>query len=364
MNRQKKIGLAVAALLVVVLLFALLFGGGSSVPKASELRPPEGPSASASPALVVVDDQGVERPDHSGVIEEEEIIEEVEEVEDVEEVEEVEETVVDPWGGLGDLLDEAPVSVTPGADEDEGPQWTEPECRVYLYKHDGFKDELGILKNGFHARIDETGLAGVSSIRIEGDLGCKVHLFKDPEGRSNQDNYTLKTSDKYPFVANLKHAGRDQERSDTVNLNDKVKAVRIWADKHTDDDRLRAALDESSCEVTLFDDKSFSGTSVAKSFMGAGGEIGDVHDLDSEGKFDDNTESLYLRGKGCSLKMFERHGFDTSDRNNVVSVQSGQNEAYVRFDGEMVYNGVRYDDDDAVRGNKMGSYRVSKWFSK
>ena len=83
----------------------------------------------------------------------------------------------------------------------------------------------------------------------------------------------------------------------------------------------------------------------------------DVHDLD---EFDDKTESMYLRGKGCSLHMFERHGFDTSDRNNVVSVQSGQNEAYVRFDGEMVYNGARYDDDDAVRGNKMGSYKVSK----
>jgi hypothetical protein len=272
------------------------------------------------------------------------------------EYEEEDETIPDGSGGL------LPEIIEEEKESDEPLLPSEPECTVYLYRHAGFTDEILKLKNGEHTNL--TNLDKVSSVRITGNNRCKVTFFKDPHLRTHDLNYTLRRSEQYPFISDLSRTGAEQESTNVINLNDKVKSMKIWADPSDEDSNLRDTKDNELCEVTLFDGTSnnkFQGASVFRSFPIAVG--GEFHDLDTENNFDDNTDGVYLRGKNCTIDMWENHAY--TGRTASMTVPSGKYDVYFRLATEnnlgrlehsLPIDGVDY--KGQVRQNKMGSYKI------
>lgn len=305
------IALLVVSMSILASVAYLLFSGGESATESV---------TTPAPSITVYDDNGNVNPDASGFV------------------------VEDPGYSESESEYSEP--------EDEPLLPEEPECRVFLYGKEGFRNELAILTNkpnSKHAQIDEDGLTGISSIRIEGDLGCKVQIFESNDHDSNMLNYTIKASDQYPFVGELKKTGPRQ-----IDLNDKVKSIKIWADPLTETDEIRKDKDDAFCEVTLFKDKWFRSPHLFQ-FNTLPGQ---KHDLGNEDIGDDNTDAVYLRGKNCKMDLWGKHGFNNDGKTASFQVSSGKNEAYADLQGGMVYEGSAWAGD--VKENKLGSFKVKK----
>lgn len=253
--------------------------------------------------------------------------------------------------------------VNPIEPDDEAPLLPqEPECTVYLYRHVGFDDEVLRLKNGEHTEV--TNLDRVSSVRITGNNRCRVQLFKDPHLKTHDLNYTLRRSERYPFVSDLSRTGEHQNATNVIDLNDKIQSLKIWAEPSDDESNLRDTKDNELCEVSLFDGTSnnkFRGASVYREFpMSVGGEF---HDLDTENNFDDNADGVYLRGKNCTIDMWENHAYTGTTAS--VTVPTGKYDVYFRLATENAMGRLEhslpiegYEYKGPVRQNKMGSYKI------
>ena len=170
------------------------------------------------------------------------------------------------------------------------------------------------------------------------------HMFENAEFNSFERNYLLKASDRYPFIGELQNG-----------LNDNVKSLKIWADPLTEQDQVRKDLDDTYCEVTVYKEKWFRN---GEYFQNPGSSSLDIFDLDNHETRDDTTDALYLRGNGCKIKLFEKHGFNNDGDVSEVHVAAGQNEAYIDLQRDMVYNGSSYSGE--VDANKLGSFKMFK----
>ena len=274
--------------------------------------------------------------------------------------------VVPPGGGDGDESGDGVGSGYVFSDNDDGPIIGplipgEPECQVHLYKDTGFRGKLAVLKNGEYDHedlkkipnmVDVThGLhrypgSHISSVYITGDNRCKVQLTSQ-WGQA----HILNRSDKYPFISDLM----------TIPIyrygtyNDNVTKLKIWAPLADDETDLRDAKDNELCELTLFDgtgNNKYSGSTFYRSITKSTG--GELFDLDIENNFDDNTDAVYLRGKGCVLDMSENTGY--SGGTSRVTVPQGKSDIMFRLDKNDPIEGFIY--NGSVRENQMGSYKV------
>jgi len=271
-----------------------------------------------------------------------------------------------PGGGDGDESGDGVGSGYVFSDNDDGPIIGplipgEPECQVHLYKDTGFRGKLAVLKNGEYDHedlkkipnmVDVThGLhrypgSHISSVYITGDNRCKVQLTSQ-WGQA----HILNRSDKYPFISDLM----------TIPIyrygtyNDNVTKLKIWAPLADDETDLRDAKDNELCELTLFDgtgNNKYSGSTFYRSITKSTG--GELFDLDIENNFDDNTDAVYLRGKGCVLDMSENTGY--SGGTSRVTVPQGKSDIMFRLDKNDPIEGFIY--NGSVRENQMGSYKV------
>jgi hypothetical protein len=283
--------------------------------------------------------------------------------------------VVPPGGGDGDESGDGVGSGYVFSDNDDGPIIGplipgEPECQVHLYRDTGFRDQIGVLKNGEYRIADLNKIpnimngnnSNVSSVRITGDNRCKVNLFRGANFNQNDgyvgNGYILKRSDKYPFISDLTDTGPNTNIHGykTNDFNDRIQSLKIWAPIGKDDEAdLRNAWDDELCELTLFDgtgNNKYSGSTFYRSIAKLRG--GELFDLDIENNFDDNTEAVYLRGKGCVLDMSENTGY--SGGTSRVTVPQGKSDIMFRLDKNDPIEGFIY--NGSVRENQMGSYKV------
>jgi hypothetical protein len=239
----------------------------------------------------------------------------------------------------------------------------EPECQVHFYRDTGFRDIIAVLGNGEYREADLNKIPNMingghssvaSSIRITGDNRCKVQLFHGNYWMLHGiGDYTLNRSDKYPFISDLTNTGPQN-----INYNDRIGALRIWAPLPPSEDNIvdvRDARDNELCELTLFDgtgNNKYSGSTFYRSITKSTG--GELFDLDIENNFDDNTEAVYLRGKGCVLDMSENTGY--SGGTSRVTVPQGKSDIMFRLDKNDPIEGFIY--NGSVRENQMGSYKV------
>lgn len=283
--------------------------------------------------------------------------------------------VVPPGDGDGDESGDGVGSGYVFSDNDDGPIIGplipgEPECQVHLYRDTGFRDQLAVLKNGEYRIADLNKIpnimngnnSNVSSVRITGDNRCKVNLFRGANFNQNDgyvgNGYILKRSDKYPFISDLTDTGPNTNIHGykTNDFNDRIQSLKIWAPIGKDDEAdLRNAWDDELCELTLFDgtgNNKYSGSTFYRSIAKLRG--GELFDLDIENNFDDNTEAVYLRGKGCVLDMSENTGY--SGGTSRVTVPQGKSDIMFRLDKNDPIEGFIY--NGSVRENQMGSYKV------
>ena len=282
--------------------------------------------------------------------------------------------VVVPPPGNGDESGDGVGSGYIFSDNDDGPIIGplipgEPECQVHLYRDTGFRDQIGVLKNGEYRIADLNKIpnvmngnnSNVSSVRITGDNRCKVNLFRGANFNQNDgyvgNGYILKRSDKYPFISDLTDTGPNTNIHGykTNDFNDRIQSLKIWAPLADDETDLRDAKDNELCELTLFDgtgNNKYSGSTFYRSITKSTG--GELFDLDIENNFDDNTEAVYLRGKGCVLDMSENTGY--SGGTSRVTVPQGKSDIMFRLDKNDPIEGFIY--NGSVRENQMGSYKV------